>query len=67
MWAFDIRNWLEHLNPLTWPEVLRQIALSAGFGPHLKKDKVKRSSLPEMDEGKGCEDVITMLRNGSAA
>lgn len=67
MWGFDIRNWLEHLNPLTWPEVLRQFALSAGFGPQLKKDKVKRSSLPEMDEGKGCEDVIAMLRNGSAA
>lgn len=50
MWGFDIRNWLEHLNPLTWPEVLRQFALSAGFGPQLKKDKVKRSSLPEMDE-----------------
>ncbi|KVH89511.1 DDT domain-containing protein [Cynara cardunculus var. scolymus] len=56
MWGFDIRNWLKHLNPLTWPEVLRQFALSAGFGPQLKKDKAKR-----------CEDVITMLRNGSAA
>ncbi|PWA44121.1 Pentatricopeptide repeat-containing protein [Artemisia annua] len=59
MWAFDIRNWLEHLNPLTWPEVLRQIALSAGFGPHLKKDKVKRSSLPEMDEKTGLRDLTT--------
>lgn len=68
MWGFDIRNWLKHLNLLTWPEVLRQFALSAGFGPHLKKDKTKRSSgLTENDEGKGCEDVITMLRNGSAA
>ncbi|KAL0405089.1 UNVERIFIED_CONTAM: Homeobox-DDT domain protein RLT1 [Sesamum latifolium] len=26
-----------HLTPLTWPEVLRQFALSAGFGPKLKK------------------------------
>lgn len=67
MWGFDIRNWLKHLNPLTWPEVLRQFALSAGFGPHLKKDKAKRSCFPENDEVKGCEDVITMLRNGSAA
>lgn len=67
MWGFDIRNWLKHLKPLTWPEILRQFALSAGFGPKLKKDKAKRSCLPENDEGKGCEDVITMLRNGSAA
>ncbi|MFS8015161.1 putative transcription factor & chromatin remodeling DDT family [Helianthus anomalus] len=67
MWGFDIRNWLKHLNPLTWPEVLRQFALSAGFGPRLKKDKAKHPSLPENDEGKDCEDVITMLRNGSAA
>ncbi|XP_076957084.1 homeobox-DDT domain protein RLT1-like [Bidens hawaiensis] len=68
MWGFDIRNWLKHLNPLTWPEILRQFALSAGFGPLLKKDKVKHSGLlPENDEGKSCEDVITMLRNGSAA
>ncbi|KAI3800848.1 hypothetical protein L1987_28946 [Smallanthus sonchifolius] len=67
MWGFDIRNWLKHLNPLTWPEILRQFALSAGFGPQLKKDKAKHSCLPENDESKGCEDAITMLRNGSAA
>ncbi|KAK9064263.1 hypothetical protein SSX86_015643 [Deinandra increscens subsp. villosa] len=67
MWGFDIHNWLKHLNPLTWPEVLRQFALSAGFGPQLKRDKAKNSRLPENDEGKDCEDVITMLRDGSAA
>ena len=51
MWGFDIRIWLKHLNPLTWPEVLRQFALSVGFGPQLKKKiKIKRSSLPKMDE-----------------
>nr|XP_043622905.1 homeobox-DDT domain protein RLT1 isoform X2 [Erigeron canadensis] len=66
-WGFDLRNWLKHLNPLTWPEVLRQFALSAGFGPQLKKDTTKCSGLTENDEGKGCEEVITMLRNGSAA
>ncbi|PWA97409.1 HB1/Asxl, restriction endonuclease HTH domain-containing protein [Artemisia annua] len=49
--GFGIRILLKHLNPLTWPEVLRQFALSAGFGPQLKKKiKVKRSSLPKMDE-----------------
>ncbi|KAI3833611.1 hypothetical protein MKW92_025087, partial [Papaver armeniacum] len=34
-WGFDIRSWQQHLNPLTWPEVLRQFAFSAGFGPQL--------------------------------
>ncbi|KAD3068752.1 hypothetical protein R6Q59_017222 [Mikania micrantha] len=66
MWGFDIHNWLKHLNPLTWPEILRQFALSAGFGPRLEKDIAKNSCLSD-DESKGCEDVITMLRNGSAA
>ncbi|GER53295.1 homeodomain-like transcriptional regulator [Striga asiatica] len=36
-WGFDFHNWQRLLTPLTWPEVLRQFALSAGFGPKLKK------------------------------
>lgn len=36
-WGFDICSWQHHLNPLTWPEILRQLALSAGFGPQLVK------------------------------
>lgn len=36
-WGFDIRSWQRNLNPMTWPEILRQFALSAGFGPQLKK------------------------------
>lgn len=40
-WGFDIRSWQCHLNPLTWPEILRQFALSAGFGPQLKKRSVR--------------------------
>lgn len=67
MWGFDIRNWLNHINPLTWPEILRQFALSAGFGPQLKKESIERPCLPENDEGKGCEDIVSMLRSGSAA
>lgn len=35
--GFNISSWQRHLNPLTWPEILRQFALSAGFGPELKK------------------------------
>ena len=38
-WGFDIREWHRHLNPLTWPDFLRQFALAAGFGPLWKKCK----------------------------
>ena len=31
-WGFDIATWRAHLNALTWPEVLRQVALTAGWG-----------------------------------
>ncbi|KAL2524213.1 homeobox-1 [Abeliophyllum distichum] len=61
LWGFDICNWKKHLNPLTWPEILRQFALSAGFGPHLMKKSVERA------RNKGCEDAVSTLRNGSAA
>ncbi|PKU86172.1 homeobox-DDT domain protein RLT2 isoform X2 [Dendrobium catenatum] len=36
-WGFDIHFWKSKLNFLTWPEILRQFALSAGFGTKLKK------------------------------
>ena len=32
-WGLDRAAWRAHLNPLTWPEVLRQLALAAGWGP----------------------------------
>ncbi|KAF2297763.1 hypothetical protein GH714_002611 [Hevea brasiliensis] len=67
IWGFDIRNWQRHLNPLTWPEIFRQLALSAGFGPRLKKRSSTRTYLGDNDEVKGCEDTISTLRNGSAA
>ncbi|KAF4393124.1 hypothetical protein F8388_012633 [Cannabis sativa] len=66
-WGFDIRNWQRHLNPLTWPEIFRQLALSAGFGPQLKKRSIAWSYLPDNDEGKSCADVISTIRSGSAA
>ncbi|XP_028055101.1 homeobox-DDT domain protein RLT1-like [Camellia sinensis] len=46
-WGFDIRNWQHHLNPLTWPEILRQFALSAGFGPKLKKMSIEKTYLSD--------------------
>lgn len=41
-WGFDIRSWQLHLNALTWPEILRQFALSAGFGPQLNKRNIEK-------------------------
>ncbi|KAL6987580.1 Homeobox-DDT domain protein rlt1 [Sarracenia purpurea var. burkii] len=49
-WGFDIRSWQHHLNPLTWAEILRQFALSAGFGPQLKKRNVEQAYLRDENE-----------------
>ncbi|KAF8675750.1 hypothetical protein HU200_047234 [Digitaria exilis] len=66
-WGFNIRRWQRHLNLLTWPEILRQFALSAGFGPQLKKRNVEDSYYHNDNEGHDGENVISTLRNGSAA
>ncbi|KAL2341845.1 hypothetical protein Fmac_009785 [Flemingia macrophylla] len=66
-WGFDIRNWQKNLNQLTWPEIFRQLALSAGLGPQLKKRNITWSYATDKDEGKSCVDIISTLRNGSAA
>lgn len=36
--SFDVTVWKEFLNPLTWPEILRQVAVDAGFCPKRKKE-----------------------------
>lgn len=68
-WGFDIRTWQRQLNPLTWPEILRQFVLSAGFGPQLKKKNVEAAYIHEDHEGQGNDgqDIISILRNGAAA
>uniref|UniRef100_A0A5B7A597 Homeobox-DDT domain protein RLT2 n=1 Tax=Davidia involucrata TaxID=16924 RepID=A0A5B7A597_DAVIN len=66
-WGFDIRSWQYHLNPLTWSEILRQFALSAGFGPKLKKRSIEQTYLRDENEGNDGEDIISNLRNGAAA
>lgn len=66
-WGFDIRSWKRNLNPLTWPEILRQFALAAGFGPKLKKRSAEQTYIGDEIEGNDSEDVILKLRNGSAA
>lgn len=66
-WGFNILSWQRHLNLLTWPEILRQFGLSAGFGPQLKKRNVEDSYYRNDNEGHDGENVISTLRNGSAA
>ncbi|KAJ6850982.1 homeobox-DDT domain protein RLT2 isoform X2 [Iris pallida] len=66
-WGFDICSWQRHLNFLTWPEILRQFAISAGFGPQLKKRNVERADYHDDNEGNDGKDVISTLRNGAAA
>lgn len=36
--SFDVTVWKELLNPLTWPEILRQVAVDAGFSAKRKKE-----------------------------
>ncbi|CAL0333845.1 unnamed protein product [Lupinus luteus] len=67
VWGFDIRNWQRHLNPLTWPEILRQFALSVGFGPQLKKQHIEQMHTCNNKEGNDSKDKIFDLRSGAAA
>ncbi|KAM7498033.1 hypothetical protein LguiA_022447 [Lonicera macranthoides] len=60
-WGFDIRSWQYHLHPLTWPEILRQFALSAGFGPKLKKRNVEQSYLRDENEDKECSPYFKQI------
>ncbi|KAL6610783.1 hypothetical protein ACP70R_040752 [Stipagrostis hirtigluma subsp. patula] len=66
-WGFSILTWQRHLNVLTWPEILRQFGLCAGFGPQLKKRNAENVSYRDDNEGHDGGDVISTLRNGSAA
>lgn len=38
------------MNVFTWPEILRQLALSAGLGPQLKKMNIKTVSVHDDNE-----------------
>ncbi|XP_010481770.1 PREDICTED: homeobox-DDT domain protein RLT2-like [Camelina sativa] len=66
-WGFDIRSWRRNLNVFTWPEILRQLALSAGLGPQLKKRNIKTVSVHDENEANDSENVIFNLRKGVAA
>ena len=54
-WGFDVDAWRAHLGPLTWPEVLRQVAIISGAGP--KRAKPQRAGAkPKL--GVEGEDVL---------
>ncbi|KAJ8432424.1 hypothetical protein Cgig2_016054 [Carnegiea gigantea] len=65
-WGFDICSWQHNLSPLTWQEILRQFALSAGFGPKLKKRKVEQTYSRDDNEGDDGINIISNLRTGAA-
>lgn len=54
-WGFEHDLWRAHLNPLTWPEVLRQVAISCGWGPRRKKTvrQVAAGFVAEVRGGRG--------------
>ncbi|XP_047946305.1 homeobox-DDT domain protein RLT2 isoform X1 [Salvia hispanica] len=66
-WGFDLLSWQRHLNPVTWPEVLRQFALSAGFGPKLRNSDIKQACFQNDSEGDNVADTISNIRSGKAA
>ena len=46
-WGFDVDAWRAHLNFFTWPEILRQIAIAAGYGAKRSRglrDKYQKST-----------------------
>ncbi|EFJ11353.1 hypothetical protein SELMODRAFT_447019 [Selaginella moellendorffii] len=68
-WGFDIQEWGQHMSPLTWPEILRQFALAAGYGPRWKKKTQSPDAKPdciEIHDGHNANAIAT-LRSGAAA
>lgn len=49
-WGFDLDSWRAHLNGLTWPEVMRQLAIAAGLGP----TRPQPEEIQEEDENAQC-------------
>lgn len=53
-WGVDVDLWRAHLNPLTWPEVMRQFGIVAGVGG--KRPRPKKDIKPKL--GVEGEDVV---------
>jgi hypothetical protein len=55
-WGLDCASWRAHLNQLTWPEVLRQVALAAGWGP--RRCRPARRGVADEHGAAAGEDVV---------
>lgn len=64
-WGLDNEAWRAHLNPLTWPEVLRQFAVTLGWGARRKRS-VKQIAAGHVAEASVPSSVVQQwLRRGS--
>ena len=59
-WGFDVDSWRAHLNEMTWPEVCRQICVSAGLG----RRRPKQRNAGKARTGKTGEDIVVSSTTG---
>eukprot|EP00898_Chlorokybus_atmophyticus_P003718 jgi/Chlat1/4347/Chrsp29S04494 len=65
-WLFDAGIWRKHTCAITWPEVLRQVALAAGYGPKRHSSQEREELLVGNAEVDATE-TVGLLRSGAAA
>ena len=58
-WGLPLDEWRAHLGPSTWPEVLRQYALAAGWGP--RRPRPKRTQVGSSAASTGCRLVLSIV------
>ncbi|GFR41131.1 hypothetical protein Agub_g1779, partial [Astrephomene gubernaculifera] len=66
-WGFEVDSWRAHLNALTWPEVLRQVAVVLGRGrtrPHVRRGAGEAAGAAKGPRIKGYENE-DVLDDGS--
>ena len=64
-WGFDVDSWRAHLNPMTWPEIAREMAIAAGLGRRRPRRRRRRRNWPVYHNldgrmGKEGEDLVQM-------
>ena len=60
-WGIDLGVWRAHVGAATWPEVLRQFAIVAGWGPRRCKAATQRPAR-SLSEGHFCATPLTSPR-----
>uniref|UniRef100_A0A061RG88 Homeodomain protein n=2 Tax=Tetraselmis sp. GSL018 TaxID=582737 RepID=A0A061RG88_9CHLO len=64
-WGFETDVWRAHLNAMTWPEILRQLAITMGRGrrrPQWPAEGQVMSGEPGEDVVEGEDDTVLRLR-----